>query len=51
MVNLKTKKGTMVENIKDGGRMVNNMMKENFWIQEKTIGEKEFGMMVRELDG
>ena len=41
----------MVENIRDNGKMVNNIVKVNFTIQKITVGEKEFGAMGKELNG
>ncbi len=41
----------MEENIRDNGRMVSNMEKVNFTIQKMDFGEKEFGAMVKELNG
>jgi len=44
-------KGMMEENIKDNGKMVNNMATENFLIQENKCGRKVYGVKEKELDG
>jgi hypothetical protein len=41
----------MVENIKDLGKMENNMEKENFIILKKVVGKEEFGLKEEELNG
>jgi hypothetical protein len=38
----------MAENIKECGKMENNMGKENFSIQKKIVGKEEFGMKGKE---
>jgi hypothetical protein len=41
----------MEENIRDTGKMENNMAKENFSMRKVINGEEASGMMVKELDG
>ena len=41
----------MEESIKENGKMVNNMVQENFFIQKKIHGKKAFGMKAKELGG
>jgi hypothetical protein len=43
--------GMMVSNIKENGKMGNNMEKGNFLFQKKIDGEKESGIMEKELNG
>jgi len=40
--------GMMGENIKDTGKMVNNMEKENFTTLKKIAGRKGYGVKVGE---
>ncbi len=39
------------ENIKECGKMENNMEKENFSIQKRIHGKEEYGMKEKESDG
>jgi hypothetical protein len=41
----------MEEDIRDIGKTVNSMEKENFLIPQQANGEKEYGMMENESDG
>jgi hypothetical protein len=40
-----------VENIKEVGRMENNMGRENFSIPKMEYGKKEYGVKEEELNG
>ena len=41
----------MAENIKEIGRMENNMARENFSIRKMAYGKKEYGVRGEEING
>jgi hypothetical protein len=43
--------GMMEEYIKEAGKMESSMVMENFSIQKRVVGKKEFGVTVEELNG